>query len=130
MASSDLSSLPMPLVESDLTGDAEMSTAAILPIDDVIPESLILNDNINADIDLILEWMTEMGMHRCTRITVESRDEIILRLSRIIASMMLPNTAIQQRRKQEWNTELNYNLSRMYNGEYDRWHLHPPHSGV
>ena len=120
----------MPLVESDLTGDAEMSTAAILPIDDVIPESLILNDNINADIDLILEWMTEMGMHRCTRITVESRDEIILRLSRIIASMMLPNTAIQQRRKQEWSTELNYNLRRMHNGEYDRWHLHPPHSGV
>ena len=129
MASSDLSSVPMPPVESDLTGDAEMSTAVILPIDDIIPESFILMENINADIDGILLWMT-VGMDFPNVISYESRDEIIIRIADIKRSMMLPNTAIQQRRKQEWNTELNYNLSRMYNGEYDRWHLHPPHSGV
>ena len=129
MASSDLSSVPMPPVESDLTGDAEMSTAVILPIDDIIPESFILMDNINADIDGILLWMT-VGMDFPNVISYESRDEIIIRIADIKRSMMLPNTAIQQRRKQEWSTELHYNLRRMHNGEYDRWHLHPPHSGV
>ena len=126
MASSDPLSVPTPLGESGLTGDAEMSTAVILPIEESIPEHPFVRESINQVIDCILEWMTEMREHRCTRISNESRDEIIIRIADIKRSMMLPNTAIEERRKKEWCTELNYNLDRMQQGEYDRWHWPPP----
>jgi len=118
MAASDSLVLPTPLGNVDLAGDASMSsTDVVLPIVDA---GAVLIDDINTVVDAILEWISEMRMSK--RISVETRDEILIEIACVKINMQMVDQAARERWNREWFTELELNLARMQNGVFDTWY--------